>query len=244
MATSRSCAWQGSKRPAPAISAFYTNSRYAAHLKRTAASAVILADKVDGAPCAVLRTTNPYLAFANAVVLFADTWSRRRAYTGLRTSTREPPSTRRRHRRIRRRRRRCPHRTSPIIHAHAAIAGRPALVPTARSTATCRYASGSKLGTGSSSRTAPSSGATASASPGCPTAPTEDPTGRRAGRRERRRDRGECDNRPACGWRDAHWRGHENRQPGPGRRTVSRSGGMCCSPPRLESRGARRSRTR
>jgi UDP-3-O-[3-hydroxymyristoyl] glucosamine N-acyltransferase len=53
---------------------FYTNAKYAGHLKRTAASAVIVADKADGAPCAVLRTTNPYLAFANAVALFADPW--------------------------------------------------------------------------------------------------------------------------------------------------------------------------
>src|SRR4051794_11422755 len=53
---------------------FCTNVKYAGHLKRTAASAVILGDKTAGAPCAVLRTANPYLAFANAVALFADPW--------------------------------------------------------------------------------------------------------------------------------------------------------------------------
>jgi UDP-3-O-[3-hydroxymyristoyl] glucosamine N-acyltransferase len=50
---------------------FCTNAKYAAHLERTGASAVILAENGAGAPCAVLRTTNPYLAFAKAVALFA-----------------------------------------------------------------------------------------------------------------------------------------------------------------------------
>jgi UDP-3-O-[3-hydroxymyristoyl] glucosamine N-acyltransferase len=64
----------GIEEAGPGDLTFYTNAKYSAHLKRTAASAVILAGKVDGAPCAVLRTTNPYLAFANAVALFADPW--------------------------------------------------------------------------------------------------------------------------------------------------------------------------
>jgi UDP-3-O-[3-hydroxymyristoyl] glucosamine N-acyltransferase len=51
---------------------FFTNRKYAAHLKRTAASAVIAGDEVNGSPCAVLRTSHPYLAFARAVALFAD----------------------------------------------------------------------------------------------------------------------------------------------------------------------------
>ncbi len=53
---------------------FFANRKYAALLARTAAAAVIAADGIDGAPCAVLRTANPYLAFAGAVALFADPW--------------------------------------------------------------------------------------------------------------------------------------------------------------------------
>jgi UDP-3-O-[3-hydroxymyristoyl] glucosamine N-acyltransferase len=53
---------------------FCTNAKYAAHLARTAASAVILPDTRQGAPCAILRSAQPYLAFAGAVALFADTW--------------------------------------------------------------------------------------------------------------------------------------------------------------------------
>lgn len=54
---------------------FFTNLKYAAHLKRTGASAVIAGDQGPGAPCAVLRTAHPYLAFARAVALFADPWT-------------------------------------------------------------------------------------------------------------------------------------------------------------------------
>jgi UDP-3-O-[3-hydroxymyristoyl] glucosamine N-acyltransferase len=54
---------------------FFTNARYAADLRRTRASAVIAGPGVDGAPCAVLRTAHPYLAFAKAVALFADPWT-------------------------------------------------------------------------------------------------------------------------------------------------------------------------
>jgi UDP-3-O-[3-hydroxymyristoyl] glucosamine N-acyltransferase len=54
---------------------FCTNARYAAHLQRTAASAVILGPEGDGAPCAVLRSPYPYVAFARAVALFADPWT-------------------------------------------------------------------------------------------------------------------------------------------------------------------------
>jgi UDP-3-O-[3-hydroxymyristoyl] glucosamine N-acyltransferase len=50
---------------------FFTNPRYAAELKRTAASAVILAEGAGDAPCAMLRASHPYLAFAKAVELFA-----------------------------------------------------------------------------------------------------------------------------------------------------------------------------
>src|SRR5919109_2978536 len=50
---------------------FFSNPRYAAALRRTRASAVILKDGVPGAPCATLRTRDPYLAVANALVIFA-----------------------------------------------------------------------------------------------------------------------------------------------------------------------------
>jgi UDP-3-O-[3-hydroxymyristoyl] glucosamine N-acyltransferase len=50
---------------------FFTNPRYAAELKRTSASAVILAEGAGDAPCAMLRASHPYLAFAKAVELFA-----------------------------------------------------------------------------------------------------------------------------------------------------------------------------
>jgi UDP-3-O-[3-hydroxymyristoyl] glucosamine N-acyltransferase len=52
---------------------FFTNPKYAAELKRTRASAVIL-DEISSAPCAALRSKHPYLAFAKAVELFADPW--------------------------------------------------------------------------------------------------------------------------------------------------------------------------
>jgi UDP-3-O-[3-hydroxymyristoyl] glucosamine N-acyltransferase len=53
---------------------FFANSKYAAALKKTRASAVILGEKDEAAPCAMLRTSNPYLAFARAVGVFADAW--------------------------------------------------------------------------------------------------------------------------------------------------------------------------
>lgn len=53
---------------------FFTNPRYAPELRRTRASAVILDERADAAPCAMLRTKHPYLAFARAVEVFADPW--------------------------------------------------------------------------------------------------------------------------------------------------------------------------
>jgi UDP-3-O-[3-hydroxymyristoyl] glucosamine N-acyltransferase len=53
---------------------FFTNPKYAAALRTTRASAVILAENADRAPCAMLRARHPYLAFARAVELFADAW--------------------------------------------------------------------------------------------------------------------------------------------------------------------------
>jgi UDP-3-O-[3-hydroxymyristoyl] glucosamine N-acyltransferase len=49
---------------------FFANPRYAPALRRTRASAVILKDDAPAAPCAMLRTQEPYLAFANALSLF------------------------------------------------------------------------------------------------------------------------------------------------------------------------------
>jgi UDP-3-O-[3-hydroxymyristoyl] glucosamine N-acyltransferase len=48
---------------------FLANPKYAGSLRETRASAVIAAPDVRGAPCAVLRTRNPYLAFARAIGL-------------------------------------------------------------------------------------------------------------------------------------------------------------------------------
>ena len=48
---------------------FFANPKYGAHLRATRASAVILGDRAEPAPCAMLRSANPYLAFARAVEL-------------------------------------------------------------------------------------------------------------------------------------------------------------------------------
>ena len=50
---------------------FFTNPKYIAEMRTTRASAVILAEQDEAAPCAMLRARNPYLAFARAVALFA-----------------------------------------------------------------------------------------------------------------------------------------------------------------------------
>jgi UDP-3-O-[3-hydroxymyristoyl] glucosamine N-acyltransferase len=50
---------------------FFVNPKYAAHLRGTSASAVILGERAEAAPCAMLRTANPYLAFARAVEMLA-----------------------------------------------------------------------------------------------------------------------------------------------------------------------------
>jgi UDP-3-O-[3-hydroxymyristoyl] glucosamine N-acyltransferase len=52
---------------------FFANPKYADALKRTLASAVIAAPAVSGIPCAVLRTPEPYVTFARALGLFANT---------------------------------------------------------------------------------------------------------------------------------------------------------------------------
>ena len=53
---------------------FFANPKYAAELRATRASAVILGDKAERAPCAMLRTSHPYVAFARAVEIFAEHW--------------------------------------------------------------------------------------------------------------------------------------------------------------------------
>ena len=53
---------------------FFVNAKYAAELRATRASAVILGERAEAAPCAMLRTKEPYLAFGRAVALFADAW--------------------------------------------------------------------------------------------------------------------------------------------------------------------------
>jgi UDP-3-O-[3-hydroxymyristoyl] glucosamine N-acyltransferase len=50
---------------------FFANAKYAAALRATKASAVILGEKAEAAPCAMLRASNPYFAFARAMELFA-----------------------------------------------------------------------------------------------------------------------------------------------------------------------------
>jgi UDP-3-O-[3-hydroxymyristoyl] glucosamine N-acyltransferase len=59
---------------APGDLTFFVNPRYAANLRTTRASAVILGENAEAAPCAMLRTRHPYVAFAQAVGLFADPW--------------------------------------------------------------------------------------------------------------------------------------------------------------------------
>jgi UDP-3-O-[3-hydroxymyristoyl] glucosamine N-acyltransferase len=51
----------------PGDLAFLANPQYASHVAVTRASAIIGPLTLDRAPCAVLRTSNPYLAFARAV---------------------------------------------------------------------------------------------------------------------------------------------------------------------------------
>jgi UDP-3-O-[3-hydroxymyristoyl] glucosamine N-acyltransferase len=50
---------------------FFTNPKYAPELRRTRASAIILSEQAEAAPCAMLRVQHPYLALAKAIALFA-----------------------------------------------------------------------------------------------------------------------------------------------------------------------------
>ena len=62
----------GIEAAGPGDLTFFANPKYAPELRATRASAVILGDKAEAAPCAMLRARQPYLAFARAVSLFED----------------------------------------------------------------------------------------------------------------------------------------------------------------------------
>jgi UDP-3-O-[3-hydroxymyristoyl] glucosamine N-acyltransferase len=62
----------GLENAGPSDLTFFANPKYASALRETRAAAVILGEEAEAAPCAMLRTKNPYLAFAKAVELFAD----------------------------------------------------------------------------------------------------------------------------------------------------------------------------
>lgn len=53
---------------------FFSNPRYIGALRQTTASAVILGDRAEAAPAAMLRSRQPYVDFARALELFADPW--------------------------------------------------------------------------------------------------------------------------------------------------------------------------
>ncbi len=53
----------------PGDLSFFTNPRYHAALQTTRATAVILGDEAPSAPCAMLRSPQPYLTFAQALTL-------------------------------------------------------------------------------------------------------------------------------------------------------------------------------
>jgi UDP-3-O-[3-hydroxymyristoyl] glucosamine N-acyltransferase len=63
----------GIEQAGPGDLTFFSNPRYTAALRRTRATAVILGEDAPPAPCAMLRTRHPYLAFANALSIFVDT---------------------------------------------------------------------------------------------------------------------------------------------------------------------------
>ena len=64
----------GLESAGPSDITFFANNKYAAALRATGAGAVILGEDAEAAPCAMLRTENPYLAFEKAVEIFADPW--------------------------------------------------------------------------------------------------------------------------------------------------------------------------
>jgi UDP-3-O-[3-hydroxymyristoyl] glucosamine N-acyltransferase len=64
----------GIQHAEPGDLTFLANPKYESALARTRASAVLLREDAPPAPCAMLRTRDPYLAFARAVALFAPPW--------------------------------------------------------------------------------------------------------------------------------------------------------------------------
>jgi UDP-3-O-[3-hydroxymyristoyl] glucosamine N-acyltransferase len=64
----------GIQNAQPGDLTFLANPKYEQVLARTRASAVILRENAPAAPCAMLRTAEPYLAFARAVALFGSQW--------------------------------------------------------------------------------------------------------------------------------------------------------------------------
>lgn len=68
------CRLAGIEDAGPGDLTFFANPRYTSKLRLTRASAVILGDRSEPAPCAMLRCSHPYLAFARAMELFADQW--------------------------------------------------------------------------------------------------------------------------------------------------------------------------
>ena len=61
----------GIEQAGPGDLTFFTNPKYMLALHDTRASAVILGDNAPAAPCAMLRSAQPYLSFARAVALLA-----------------------------------------------------------------------------------------------------------------------------------------------------------------------------
>jgi len=64
----------GIQHARPGDLTFVASPKYEAAVAHTGASAVLLRDGAPPAPCAVLRTADPYLAFARAVAFFAPPW--------------------------------------------------------------------------------------------------------------------------------------------------------------------------
>ena len=64
----------GIQHAQPGDLTFLANPKYESAIAETRASAVLLKENAPPAPCAMLRTADPYLAFARAVSLFAPAW--------------------------------------------------------------------------------------------------------------------------------------------------------------------------
>jgi UDP-3-O-[3-hydroxymyristoyl] glucosamine N-acyltransferase len=61
----------GLDQAAPGDVTFLANPRYVQAAQTTRASAIILAEDADAAPCAMLRSPHPYRSFAQALAIFA-----------------------------------------------------------------------------------------------------------------------------------------------------------------------------